>query len=166
MFPFTRAARFMVAFQRRWTGAALWLTFLGERELLMKLDRRLNLGVRAAATGALALVVSLSACGSVETNTSKSGGTGGPTTDVSSSGSGSTGSGITPPSTVASKIDLLLMIDNSRSMADKQEILGAAVPDLVERLANPPCVDPSGALGVQTSIALPLSLRELWTIAA
>jgi hypothetical protein len=108
----------------------------------MKLDRRLNLGVRAAATGALALVVSLVACGSVETNTtSQSSGPGGPTT----SGSDSSGSGITPPPAVASKIDLLLMIDNSRSMADKQEILGAAVPDLVQRLANPPCVDSNGA---------------------
>ena len=112
----------------------------------MKLDRRLNLGVRAVATGALGLVISLVACGSVETNTtSQSGGTGGPTTDVSSSGSGSTGTGIAPPPAVATKIDLLLMIDNSRSMADKQEILGAAVPDLVARLANPPCVDSNGA---------------------
>ncbi|MEP7127082.1 MAG: hypothetical protein ABJE95_39480 [Byssovorax sp.] len=114
----------------------------------MKLDQRLNLGLRAAATGALALVVSVAACGgSVETNpvTTQSSGPGGPTTDVSSSASGSTGTGITPPPGVSSKVDLLLMIDNSRSMADKQEILGAAVPDLVQRLANPPCVDANGA---------------------
>jgi hypothetical protein len=39
------------------------------------------------------------------------------------------------------KIDLLFMIDNSASMADKQKILAAAVPDLVERLTNPVCVD-------------------------
>lgn len=39
------------------------------------------------------------------------------------------------------KIDLLLMIDNSRSMADKQQILAAAVPDLVKGLVNPKCVD-------------------------
>jgi hypothetical protein len=42
------------------------------------------------------------------------------------------------------KIDLLLMIDNSRSMADKQLILAAAVPDLVGALVNPKCVDPKG----------------------
>lgn len=42
------------------------------------------------------------------------------------------------------KIDLLLMIDNSRSMADKQQILAAAVPDLVGSLVNPKCIDPKG----------------------
>ena len=39
------------------------------------------------------------------------------------------------------KLDLLFMIDNSPSMADKQKILAVAVPDLVERFANPVCVD-------------------------
>lgn len=43
------------------------------------------------------------------------------------------------------KIDLLLAIDNSASMADKQQILAKAVPDLVERLVNPLCVDADGA---------------------
>ncbi len=43
----------------------------------------------------------------------------------------------------ASKIDLLLMIDNSSSMADKQTILAQAVPDLVNRLVNPACIDPN-----------------------
>ena len=42
------------------------------------------------------------------------------------------------------KIDLVLLIDNSRSMADKQLILAAAVPDLVGALVNPKCVDPNG----------------------
>ena len=40
-------------------------------------------------------------------------------------------------------IDLLLSIDNSRSMADKQQILALAVPDLVKGLVNPGCVDPN-----------------------
>ncbi len=39
------------------------------------------------------------------------------------------------------KIDLLLVIDNSGSMADKQNILSKAVPDLVQRLVNPLCID-------------------------
>lgn len=39
------------------------------------------------------------------------------------------------------KIDLLFMIDNSASMADKQKILADAVPDLVEKLVNPDCVN-------------------------
>jgi hypothetical protein len=39
------------------------------------------------------------------------------------------------------KIDLLFMVDNSSSMADKQEILQSAVPVLVKRLTSPLCVD-------------------------
>jgi hypothetical protein len=39
------------------------------------------------------------------------------------------------------KIDLLLAIDNSRSMADKQQVLADAVPDLVEGLVNPRCIN-------------------------
>ena len=38
------------------------------------------------------------------------------------------------------KIDLVLMIDNSGSMADKQAILADAVPNLVRGLLNPPCI--------------------------
>ena len=38
------------------------------------------------------------------------------------------------------KIDMLLVIDNSRSMADKQSILKDAVPTMVEQLVNPKCV--------------------------
>ena len=41
------------------------------------------------------------------------------------------------------KIDLLFMIDNSSSMADKQQILGEAVPELVDRLIEPKCIDPN-----------------------
>ena len=41
---------------------------------------------------------------------------------------------------VVDKIDLLFMIDNSISMADKQEILTLAVPELVNRLVDPICV--------------------------
>jgi hypothetical protein len=40
-----------------------------------------------------------------------------------------------------SKIDLLFMIDNSSSMADKQAILAQAVPDLINRLVDPVCID-------------------------
>lgn len=42
--------------------------------------------------------------------------------------------------TAIDKIDLLFVIDNSISMADKQAILSVAVPGLVERLVNPDCV--------------------------
>ena len=53
------------------------------------------------------------------------------------------------------KIDLLLMIDNSRSMADKQQFLGLAVSDLLDRLVNPLCVNADG-LPVSSQPALPL----------
>ena len=43
------------------------------------------------------------------------------------------------------RIDLLLAIDNSRSMADKQAILAEAVPDMVNALVNPRCVHADGS---------------------
>jgi len=39
------------------------------------------------------------------------------------------------------KIDLLLVVDNSQSMLDKQRTLEQAVPQLVGRLASPRCID-------------------------
>jgi hypothetical protein len=55
--------------------------------------------------------------------------------------------GVVVPSgtlTQASKVDLLLMIDNSASMEDKQEHLRRSIPDLVTRLVAPNCVDGAG----------------------
>ncbi|MBX3206644.1 MAG: hypothetical protein KF764_16340 [Labilithrix sp.] len=54
------------------------------------------------------------------------------------------------PQPAIEKIDLLVMVDNSASMADKQRILADAVPDLVKGLVVPKCVDkttraPTGA---------------------
>jgi hypothetical protein len=43
--------------------------------------------------------------------------------------------------TAIDRIDLLFMIDNSRSMQDKQVLLSRAVPTLLQRLLNPPCID-------------------------
>ncbi len=48
------------------------------------------------------------------------------------------------PRSKINKIDLLLMIDNSASMGDKQAILASAVPDLVRGLVSPLCVDDAG----------------------
>jgi hypothetical protein len=45
------------------------------------------------------------------------------------------------------KIDLLLVVDNSRSMADKQEILARSMADLVQTASNPPCIDANGQVG-------------------
>ena len=44
----------------------------------------------------------------------------------------------------ASKVDLLLVIDNSASMGDKQDLLRFAVPDLIARLVTPNCIDAAG----------------------
>lgn len=50
-------------------------------------------------------------------------------------GGGTGGSGGAPQLT--DKVDLLLMVDNSMSMTDKQELLAEAVPRLVNQLINP-----------------------------
>ena len=42
---------------------------------------------------------------------------------------------------MSSKLDVLLVIDNSVSMGDKQAVLEATLPSFVERLTNPLCVD-------------------------
>jgi hypothetical protein len=42
------------------------------------------------------------------------------------------------------KLDLLFVIDNSRSMADKQLLLSEALPDLIDRLLSPYCRHPDG----------------------
>jgi hypothetical protein len=59
------------------------------------------------------------------------------------------------------KIDLLFMIDNSSSMADKQQILGEAVPELVERLLEPKCVDPVTLRTVGTAVNGICAMGEL-----
>ncbi len=46
--------------------------------------------------------------------------------------------------TAVNKIDLLFVIDNSLSMADKQKLLGKAVPDLVDGLLQPSCIAGDG----------------------
>lgn len=45
---------------------------------------------------------------------------------------------------VIDKIDVLFVIDNSSSMGDKQTLLAEAVPQLVQRLIVPRCVNPQG----------------------
>src|SRR5271166_1126913 len=54
-------------------------------------------------------------------------------------------------SKVIDKIDILFDIDNSASMGDKQDYLKAAIPDLVNRLINPNCINASGASDGQSA---------------
>ncbi len=48
------------------------------------------------------------------------------------------------PQREVDQVDLLLAIDNSLSMGEKQKLLVKAVPELVQRLVNPRCVDGAG----------------------
>ncbi|MDQ2642732.1 MAG: hypothetical protein M3020_02875 [Myxococcota bacterium] len=92
--------------------------------------------------------------------TSNRGGTP-PVVGGTSAGGASAGAGPTTPPTTGgtpeiplrleriapqspSKLDVLFMIDNSRSMADKQAVLQGAIPRFVQRLIAPPCVDEAG----------------------
>jgi len=52
---------------------------------------------------------------------------------------------------VIDKIDLLFMIDNSQSMGDKQALLAKAVPELVDRLVVPRCVNANGEVKARVS---------------
>jgi hypothetical protein len=50
------------------------------------------------------------------------------------------------------KVDILFAVDNSASMGDKQLLLAQAVPDLLNRLVTPNCVDSTGKIsGVSTT---------------
>ena len=78
-----------------------------------------------------------------------------------SPGEGGTDSGM--PLARASKLDLLFMVDNSASMGDKQSYLQQAATDLVTRLLNPNCVDPSNpttVLGVSSNGACSQGVLE------
>ncbi|HXX68844.1 MAG TPA: hypothetical protein VEK07_16780 [Polyangiaceae bacterium] len=74
--------------------------------------------------------------GTSQSSASTKGSVGGSTACSSASASGM------PPS--SSKVDLLFDIDNSKSMGDKQQYLVQAIPDLIDQLLNPGCVDNSG----------------------
>ncbi|HXK20359.1 MAG TPA: hypothetical protein VNG33_21260, partial [Polyangiaceae bacterium] len=52
------------------------------------------------------------------------------------------------------KVDLLLVVDNSISMADKQQLLAQALPLLVMRLVTPRCVAPCTDVGDCTAVEL------------
>src|SRR5207248_842992 len=106
---------------------------------------------------AAAAILAVAACGGSTTNNSsgaggaagaggaQTGGTAGSGPAVDGGVDGSTPARIIVPAKQGkvSKIDLLFMIDNSSSMADKQFILSQAVPDLVTRLVDPVCVNPA-----------------------
>lgn len=61
---------------------------------------------------------------------------------TSSSGGSSSGGG--GGSCESDRIDLVIAVDNSRGMAQKQFFLAEAIPTLLQGLTNPPCIDPKG----------------------
>jgi hypothetical protein len=101
-----------------------------------------------------AAVMSLAGCDGevtpVDDNSSSGVGAGAPSsTSTGVGGAGNNGS------TSASKLDVLLVVDNSRLMNAKQAVLADAVPDLVQAFVNPPCVDAAG-----TATSVPASPSE------
>jgi hypothetical protein len=87
----------------------------------------------------------------IDAGTAGKGGAAGQGGGAGAGGTGGTNVTMTPPPCVAPqpsqnpkppKIDLLIMLDNSSSMADTQEIVALAIPALVSRLVDPVCVDP------------------------
>src|SRR5262245_45941006 len=91
------------------------------------------------ALGALAGVV----IGACSVNGSIGGGSSASTGSGADGGGGTTSTPVTGPRPF-DKIDLILAVDNARSMAEKQQILGDALIELVHALADPPCVDDLG----------------------
>jgi hypothetical protein len=98
------------------------------------------------------------------------GGTAGTSGGTAGTSGGTAGTGGAPPGpyvtssfrgTKPSKIDLLFMIDNSSSMSDKQTILSTAVPDLVDQLIQPRCIDPITGRTVGNAINGTCAVGEL-----
>lgn len=82
--------------------------------------------------------------GAVGTGGTSSSGDGG--ADSENSG-GRGGSSTRPdPRPAAGKVDLLLTVDNSISMAEKQRLFARTLPELLTRLVNPFCVNGQGKL--------------------
>lgn len=59
------------------------------------------------------------------------------------------------PTGQVDKIDMVFVIDNSLSMGDKQQVLAAAVPQLLRRLTNPDCIDIADPTAQGVSMDLP-----------
>jgi hypothetical protein len=61
------------------------------------------------------------------------------------------------PTPLLDKVDILFDVDNSASMGDKQVYLVQAIPDLIDGLVNPNCVDTStlAPVGVKSAAGCP-----------
>ncbi len=94
------------------------------------------------------LLAALVGCGGSSSggDTSSSSTHGSTSTSTSTASSGTGGDGGHGPTTLTTsdKLDLLLAIDNSRGAELSQVVLLATLPDLVQSLVNPRCVDATG----------------------
>ncbi len=107
-------------------------------------------GGKAATGGSSAVAASVVTGGANTAGMHTTGGTG--TMDIKSSGgsavAGGTqntgGTSVAIPAAKPSAVDVLFMIDNSTSMADKQGVLATSLPSLLGRLAQPNCLDSAG----------------------
>ncbi len=97
--------------------------------------------VRIQTFGAAVACVAMASCGGHIEGAGGGLGDGGPMPATTDAGTGQT---FTSENYEIDKIDILFDIDNSASAADKQDYLKAAIPDLVNRLVNPNCVDAIG----------------------
>lgn len=94
--------------------------------------------LKSAGALSCAAIVAMAGCDNTTSVGGGSGGSGG-----AGGGSGGAAGGV-PSIGDVDKVDILFMVDNSRSMADKQQVMAVALADLVQSLANPPCLDASG----------------------
>jgi hypothetical protein len=93
---------------------------------------------------ALALVAAVGCDGTTTSVGSLAGSGGASSSSSATSSSTGTGAGGGGDPQKVDKVDVLIAVDNSRSMADKQGYLAAAVADLLQSLVNPLCFDPAG----------------------
>jgi hypothetical protein len=86
-----------------------------------------------------------SGAGTAGTAGAAQGGTGGNGGSGGSALGGTGGGPVDPPQLTSTKLDLLFVVDNSISMAEKQSLMAATLPSFLRRLANPLCVAPDGS---------------------
>ncbi len=112
-----------------------------------RFNRASSFGSRSFGYAALfgATALALGGCTTGGGGTGGTGGTGGGT-GTAGGGGGTSTTTTSLPGGKSDKVDILFAIDNSRSMADKQQILTLALGDLLSGLANPPCLDENGQL--------------------
>jgi len=102
---------------------------------------------RAATSAGVIALAAVAACDGTSVIGS-GGGASTSTTGSAASGTASTGTGTTVLAKV-DKVDIVVSVDNSRSMADKQTVLALALSDLVQSLTNPLCIDGQGTAAAQ-----------------